>query len=219
MTSDWPLTLPHATINRILNRGATTLIQTAASTRRGDYQIQDALVVRRNQQHAQNGRRDLEQDPTILTIRIYSIRQLALIDLDYKTLRTAGYICQRDFYDEWLQRRRHILPDTPIRVCAFTPVETMRLLHARVHRGYTTNPNHAIPGEGEALTATDLEKLTKTAREKDEMRQTQAREQMPITDRLRDLQDRARHGDQQAKRHLFMIGKHVEQAERPRKDL
>lgn len=158
----YPLVLRHADVQRIVNRSASLLILTG-TVRPGTCQIQDALIVRRNERHRKAGRFDLQTDPIIRTVEITHVDTVRLIDLDLAIVRAAGFKIQRDFYDDWLERRGHIDPSLEVRVCRFVTVEPVRMLHRRVHRGYTTNPALAAHGEPAALTAGELAKLSNAA--------------------------------------------------------
>jgi hypothetical protein len=158
----WPLVLPHQQIKRMLDRHADQLILTAR-VRPGSYQIQDALIQRQNDRRRRAGRHAEQADPTVLRIRIIDVSELRLIDVDLGIVRRAGYKTQRDFYQDWLERRRHIDPDTPVRVCKFTHEAGERYLHQRVHRGYTDEPAQGARGEPAALSAAELAGLARGA--------------------------------------------------------
>jgi excisionase family DNA binding protein len=175
VTAGWPLVLPHQQIGRILNRRADRLIVTC-HVRLGGYDVQDALTLRRNERRRRAGRISELEDPTVFAIEIIHIDETALADLDLRTVRGAGYETQRDFYDDWLRRRRHIDPGQPVRVCAFAFQARERYLHQRIHRGYTENPAHAAPGEAAALSVGELAGLARdAARRLDRIRREDAR--------------------------------------------
>lgn len=175
----YPLVLRHEDIKRVLNRNASRLILTG-TVRPGAHHLQDAQIVRKNERHRKNGRHDLQQDPTVRHITITHVDTIPLIVVDLTIVLAAGFKTQRDFYDDWLARRHTIDPDLPVHVVHFSPAEPVRLLHRRLHRGYTTDPRQAAPGEPEALSAIDLKKYADTAawryeqQHRDEMARRQA---------------------------------------------
>ena len=172
--SSWPLLLPHATIRRILDRNTSRLILTR-HVKPGEYQVQDEGLERRNREHRAKGRDDLQHDPDVVSIVITHVHKITLLDVDLALARAAGFKTQRDFYDDWLIRRRVIVPDLEVMVHAFGLAETPRYLHARVHRGYTSDPLRAARGEPEALDPMDLRRYADTARWRDDqLRREQA---------------------------------------------
>jgi hypothetical protein len=209
----WPLVLRHADVQRAVNRRAGRLILTG-SVKRGICELQDALIVRRNERYRKNGRSDLQQDPTVATIAITEIDQLRLVDVDLGIIRAAGFKTQRDFYDDWLQRRSFIDLELEVRVCRFSMAEPVRLLHRRAHRGYTSDPRLAAQGEPEALSREDLSKLSNAAtqryerehaqeiarrqansiraRRRDAERRGEWRQAIKLTEQLADLEKAAR---------------------------
>jgi hypothetical protein len=175
MTAGWPLVLPHQQIGRILNRRADRLVLTA-HVRPGGYDVQDALALRRNERRRRAGRISELEDPIVFAIEIVHIHETTLLDLDLRTVCGAGYKTQRDFYDDWLRRRRHINPAQPVRVCHFNFRARERYLHRWVHRGYTTNPADAASFEPAALSAVELAELARdAARRLDRIRREDAR--------------------------------------------
>ena len=161
--NSFPLVLPHADIRRILERHASRLVSTARA-RRGAYTIQDAITVRRNERLRKDGRPEEQQDPDICAIQITEVMPIALVDVDFRTVRACGFKTQRDFYDDWLERRRAIDPRQGVWSVAFHLVEQPRFLHRRTFGGYTTDPSMAMFGEPEALGAEDLKLLAGDAR-------------------------------------------------------
>jgi hypothetical protein len=190
--SGWPLVLRHADVKRVANHNASLLVLTG-SIRLGMCELQDALIVRRNERYRKDGRFDLQQDPAIRTIAITKIDQLRLMDVDLGIIRAAGFKTQRDFYDDWLQRRSFIDPELEVRVCRFSMAEPVRLLHRRAHRGYTSDPRLAAQGEPEALSREDLSKLSNAATqryEREHAREVARRRAASIRARRRDAERR-----------------------------
>jgi hypothetical protein len=165
--SGWPLVLRHADITRIVNRNATRLILTRA-VKPGIYELQDQHIVRRNERYKKQGRWDLQYDPGVVAINVESVERLSLVDLNLQMVRGAGYKTQREFYDDWYQSKRHVDPQTPVRVCRFQLVEAVRMLHRNVHRGYTTNTRDAVRDEPSALSESELKRYADTARWRDD---------------------------------------------------
>lgn len=159
--SAWPLEIPHADAQRIL-KGASTLIVTR-SVKPGAYDLQDALIVRRNARYRKDGRHDLQASPDVTSIVVKAVDEMRLMDLDLAIVRSAGWKAQRDFYDDWYQRRGWIDGETLVRVCRVRIVEPVRMLHRRVHRGYTTDPAKAVRDEPSALSASELRELAGAA--------------------------------------------------------
>lgn len=212
-TGPFPIPLPPAHIRRILDRGATCLILTRQVQNRR-YIIEDASVNRRNTQHARLGRRDLSTDPEAFIIEILGILTLPLSMLGYNACRDAGYRSQREFFDEWYARHGWIDPDQTVNVCHFQIVEDTRYLGST--RDYTRNQHDSIDPEAPALDKADLERYAGAARQRHEQRQQRILLSTPLHERVRILEQRARDGEQEARRHLFMIGKHVQAAEKRR---
>jgi hypothetical protein len=183
--NNWPLVLPHAHVARILKHNASRLIVTSR-IRTGSYDVQDALTVRRNDRKRKAGRFSEQEHPSVFAIKITDICEFALVELDLGIVRAAGFRTQRDFYDDWLERRRWICPDEPVRVCAFVFEAPERYLHRRVHRGYTTNPADGAKGECAALSASELRDLSAGAAKRLE----RERRQETMTQRARSLQIR-----------------------------
>lgn len=165
--STWPLILPHADITRVVNRNASRLISTR-TLKRGAYQLQDAHIVDRNARYRKDGRWDLHYDPGVVTVEISEVASTTLMALDLGVVRAAGFKTQRDFYDDWLERRGWVDPDLEIRVYRFSLTEPVRMLHRNVHRGYTTNTADAARDEPSALSVSELRRYADTARWRDD---------------------------------------------------
>ena len=176
----WPLVLPHSDVRRILERHATALVATSRP-KRGGYIVQDALTVRRNERMRRSGRSDQQQDPDVFAVEVTESAPRALSDVDYSMVRACGFKTQRDFFDDWLERRRAIDPHQDVFVVRFRLVDQPRFLHHKIHRGYTTNPGAAARGEPEALSADELNQLASRNRarlereRRDELCRQQAR--------------------------------------------
>lgn len=177
----FPLVLPHAQVRRILDRKANRLIVTR-QIKQGTYDVQDALAARRLDRYLK-GPRMGEPPPSasVFAITVTEVWETTLTGLDFATIRAAGFKTQRDFYDEWIEWRRHIDPDELVRVCAFGFTDPGRFLHAKVHRGYTTNPAESARGEPQALSSGELKELAGDAarrfdrQRREEIRRRQAR--------------------------------------------
>lgn len=157
----WPLQLPHQAANRILR--STKLVLTA-SIKPGLYDVQDALTARRNQRRRNAGHYEDQADPTVATIHITEVDEILIIALTLQVVRACGFKTQRDFYDDWLTRRRTIDPDLPVLVCSFQHEQRDRYLHQNVGRGYTTRPGQAVienheEGAVVALSAQELKQI------------------------------------------------------------
>jgi hypothetical protein len=159
----YPLVLPHADVRRILERHATRLVVTARA-HRGAYTVQDAFTVRRNERLRKAGRLEEQSDPDVCALQITDVEPIALADVDYRTVRQCGFKTQRDFFDDWLARRRHIDPAQDVWSVGFQIIEQPRFLHKRTFAGYTSDPSLAMFGEPEALGAEDLRHLAGSAR-------------------------------------------------------
>jgi hypothetical protein len=171
--SGWPLVLRHADITRIVNRNATRLIVTR-NVKPGVYTIHDQHVVRRNDRYKKQGRWDLQHDPSVVAINVESVERLPLGDLTLGIVRSAGYRTQREFYDDWYQTKRHLDPETQVRVARFMLVEAVRMLHRNVARGYTTNTRDAVRDEPSALSESELKRYADTARWRDDQERREA---------------------------------------------
>jgi hypothetical protein len=152
----FPLALSHAHCRRILDRRATALIL-ARRLSKTTVEVHDAKVLRRNAAHRRRGHPDLQDDPLVLTIAVDSVEAVELDELAFQQVLAAGFRTTDEFREDWLARR---LGDD-VFVHAFRVVDDVRLLHARVHRGYTSDPAHAAFGEPEALSALDLQTLAR----------------------------------------------------------
>jgi hypothetical protein len=208
----YPLVLRHADITRIVNRNATRLIVTR-TIKPGIYTIHDQHVVRRNDRYKKQGRWDLQHDPSVVAINVETVERLRLGDLTLGIVRGAGYRTQREFYDDWYETHRTIDPESQVRVARFMLVEAVRMLHRNVARGYTTNTRDAVRDEPSALSESELKRYADTARWGDLVRKRKEHEDKQLSARVSDLERRAREGDAQAQRHLFMIKKHLQSAE------
>lgn len=210
------LVLPHPDAVRVLK--ASTLILTR-QVEFDVYEIHDGLTVRRNTRLRRDGRFDEQADPLVATIRFEQITETTLIGLDLKTIRSAGWKTQRDFYDDWLDRRHHIDPDEVVRACRFVHTEADRFLDRRLHRAYTTDPARAVIGERvegavRAVDRVEQERMSREARGRDELIRQARRAELPLEERIRDLSLRALKGSREAQRSLFTIRQTVERAER-----
>ncbi len=173
----FPITVPHDQVGRILRKHASVLILTRRLRRERRYEIHDSLTVRRNARHRRAGRPDLQSDPRVLAIDVLAVEETTLFGLDLVTVRAAGFPTQRDFYDDWLRRRRRLELDLPVFVHTFLIAEEPRFLAARIHRGYTSDPEHAVLGEGEALGAAEQQEISRAAFERDDrIRREKAKE-------------------------------------------
>lgn len=184
--SAWPLEIPHADAQRVL-KGASVLIVTR-SVKPGAYELQDALIVRRNARYRRDGRHDLQASPDVASIVVKTVDEMRLMDLDLAIVRAAGFKTQRDFYDDWYQRRGWIDGETLVRVCRVRIVEPVRMLHQRVHRGYTTDPTRAARDEPSALSASELRELAGAAHrryEREHAAEIQRRELVSLMARWR----------------------------------
>jgi hypothetical protein len=202
-----PILLSRGEIRR-LQRGAPLLVLANPRSGTGTYPVYELEVFRRNRD------RHERSEAYRLTLEIEAVRSCRLHDLDYEIARRAGHRTQRDFYDCWLERYRCITPGQLVVVASVRVVDTPRLLHRQVHRGYTRNPSQAAFGEPEALSRDDLQRLSMRARERHEARVKEAQARKPLPQRVRELELRAQTGDEQARRHLFMVSKHLDDAER-----
>jgi hypothetical protein len=89
-----------------------------------------------------------------------------------------------------------------------------RYLARSMARGYTYRPEQAIPDEGAtALSLEDLERISSAGRARFEQERSERTSTQTHEERLTDLLARAAAGDRQAQRHLFMIEKHLREAE------
>lgn len=175
--SQFPLTLRHHDIRRLVEHKAHCLVLSRRLAL-GAVAINDARVEHRNNQARRQNRPDLQQDSHVMTVEIDDRREMRLMDLTLGIVMAAGFKTQRDFFDEWLQRRRWIDCELQVFVYSFHLVSDARYLHVRVHRGYTSYPSLAARGEPEALSKDELEELSRRARqrqEQDEAFQRQAR--------------------------------------------
>lgn len=78
---------------------------------------------------------------------------------------------------------------------------------------YTSNPARALDKDAEVIPEHDQARYTAQAHERDKARLHVLRAEMPLADRVQELERRASQGDQQAKRHLHVIGQRVQAAE------
>lgn len=175
--SQFPLTLRHHDIRRLVERKAQCLVLSRRLAL-GAVAINDARVEHRNNQARRQNRPDLQQDSHVMTVEIDDRREMRLMDLTLGIVMSAGFKTQRDFFDDWLQRRRWIDCELQVFVHSFHLVSDARYLHVRVHRGYASSPSLAVKGEPEALSKDELEELSRRARwrrEQNEEFQRQAR--------------------------------------------
>lgn len=190
--SRWPLVLPHAQIRRMVV-GASLLILSRQLTDDA-YEVHDELAVRRNARHKRSGRSDLQTDPAMFVIEITDITERQLLDLDLLAVRQAGFKTLEEFYCEWLQRRRAIVVGLDVKLYTFRVAEDALYLHKRVHRGYTRNPNHAIPDEPQVVDREVLDRFAEDARDRyvaqhaDELAKREARS---LSNQLREAHSRA----------------------------
>lgn len=179
----WPLILPHADAQRVA-RGASCLVLTCAA-KPGPRTVQDALAVARNTRYVAAGRRDMQESPDVAEIEVIAVMELMLMELTLAIVRASGFKTQRDFFDDWYQRRRWIDPAQLVRVCEIRRIEPVRMLHRRVHRGYTTDPRLAAHGEPSALSAADLARYADTARWRDDLERRRVAHDRRISRRRR----------------------------------
>lgn len=183
------LTLPHEAAKRLFS---SSLLIVARDVKVGSYEVHDALVARRNR------RRTERSEAKIATIHVSDVQAVALMDLDLRRVRAAGFKTQRDFYEDWLERHGLIESALQVSVCRFAFEEQPRMLHAKLHRGYTTNPAEAARDEPSALSSSELKLLTGRARARFEREQRQEllrRQVRALNARIRDA---ARRGDVEA---------------------
>lgn len=159
----FPLVLAHSQIRRMLERSTSRLV-TPTRPHLGGYVVQDALTVRRNERKRKSGRADEQLTPDVCAITITAVDWSRLGDLDYRTIHSAGFRTQRDFYDDWFRRRQWIDVGQDVYVSSFHFIEPSRFLHYKTFGGYTTDPALSLPGEPEALSADDLQRLSAGAR-------------------------------------------------------
>lgn len=159
----FPLVLAHSQIRRMLERRPSALVSTTRP-RLGGYVVQDALTVRRNERFRRANRSDQQLSPDICAISITAVDWLTLGGLDYPTIHACGFRTQRDFYDDWLRRRQSIDVCQDVCVARFHFIEQPRFLHYKTFGGYTTDPALSMPGEPEALSADDLQRLSAGSR-------------------------------------------------------
>jgi hypothetical protein len=203
----FPLVLPRTEIRRLL-RGATALV-VPRHLAVGTYPVHDLATAIRNR-----GRPMHERDEAYrATIEVSHVEQMRLIELDFAIVRRAGERTQRDFYADWLTRRGMINPTELVSVATVALASSPRMLHRDVHKGYTDKPGLAAFGEPEALSAEELERISRQAREHDDQRRRQQQATKSLPRRVQELELRANTGDDQARRHLFMVAKHLEDAE------
>ena len=203
----FPLVLPRQEIRRLL-KGATALVL-PRHLAVGTYPVHDLGTAIRNR-----GRPMHERDEAYrATIEVSDVEQLRFIELDFGIVRRAGELTQLEFYADWQQRRGMINPTELVSVATVALVSSPRMLHREVHRGYTDNPSLAAFGEPEALSREELERISHQARELDQRRQREQQAAKSLPRRLHELELRANTGDDQARRHLFMVAKHLEDAE------
>ena len=154
----FPLVLPHSQIRRMLERHPSRFVSTT-HRHRGSHTVQDALTVRRNERFRNAGRDDQQTSPDAFAITITAADLERLGGLDYLTIHACGFRTQRDFYDDWLRRRHAIDVHQDVYVVRFHFIEQSRFLHRKTFGGYTADPALSMPGEPEALSADDLERL------------------------------------------------------------
>lgn len=158
----FPLVLPHPQVRRILDKRAACLIITR-KIKVGTYDVQDALVVRRNERFRKKGHFEQMTNPSVFAITITEITKTPLGNLNLPTVMAMGFKTQRDFYDDWLERHRYLDLSEPVSVCRFGFADQGRYLHGSVHRGYTTIPAEGAKGEPQALSAAELKELAGAA--------------------------------------------------------
>lgn len=163
----WPLVLPHPTARRILERRASALVSTGR-VQADAYCVHDSLTIRRNERLRTAGRFEEQQDPEVCAIDVTEVAFTTLLELDYPTLRACGFKTQRDFYDEWISRRRGLDPRQEIYTVRFRLIDPPRFLHRRTFSGYTSNPAMGMLGEPEALSPDELRHLAAGARARHE---------------------------------------------------
>jgi hypothetical protein len=145
--------LPRGHIRRILTSHSTVLILTrglALEVR----EVHDARTIQHNDRCRRKGRPDLQHDPLVFTIEVRSVAEVLLTELTLVTIRAAGYRTTEEFDQYWVARRR-VVPEE-VFVHWFQMVEDARFLHARVERGYTSDPARSVAGEPQALSPRDL---------------------------------------------------------------
>lgn len=82
-------------------------------------------------------------------------------------------------------------------------------------RGYTTKIAEALGREdAPCIDETTQARFSKEARERFEQDRERRQAERPRSNRISDLEARAAAGDDQARRHLFMIDKHLQSADR-----
>lgn len=163
----YPLYLSRPAIRRIIDRHAALLIH-PRKLGLGRTEIHDSYIRRANVQAKRRGRSDLQEEELALTVEIDSCETQGILDLTFPTIHRAGFAETADFYVDWLRFKKRIDLDAKVYVYSFHPVDDVRYLHQRVHRGYTSDLSKAVWGEPEALSRRDLELLERRRRTQDE---------------------------------------------------
>jgi hypothetical protein len=166
---------------------------------------------------------------TELYVTVFDVRQQALAEVSAIDVRREGFMFRRDFERYWERLHGGYDPDMLIWAIAFRPgdyrehFDRPRLLKATPgvhapdaveHQDYTDRPDLAVAFEPEALTEAQLKPYVREAHQRDDVRRRTEAAERPRVERLRELELRARAGDRQAQRSLFVIDQRIQRSER-----
>ena len=162
-------------------------------------------------------------------VTVLDTAQQRLGDVSQLDARREGFRFLREFQTRWELAHGRFDPERLVWVVAFSPgdwrehFDRPRLLKAtpgvhgedvEEHQDYTERPDLALFGEPEALTESQLKPYVREANQRDDVRRRAGRAEVPRAQRLAELESRARAGDREAQRSLYVIDQRIQRSER-----
>lgn len=154
---NYPVMLPAAHVQRLLDHAASVLILPRALPVRKDghpslFEVHNATTHRVNLRQCLKGMPEKQENPSVFVMEVLQVDELTLRTVGLEMARVAGYGTWSELRNDWQLRYRVHGFDVDMTVHAhqFKIVEA-RFLHEQLHKNYAFDPMAGALGEPEVI--------------------------------------------------------------------